>query len=189
LLEAHRQFLDDADLDPPERTVFRAGGWDHGSSAEDMRRYIQGLEANGVTVDSSATTGVFGTDSWQVGRRFGENTFWLTPSLIEVAPCSFMSCGDVGIRAVAAEVYDLTAQARSPRTLNASGVMVTVLHFDHLFRTSRGPFTSWSERDVTRRIDRFFTRIERIQRLLGLRSATFEDLQLPGRVTREQSSA
>src|SRR4051794_32862406 len=57
LTRVHERVLADAGLPAPARRALRAGGWDNGSTAEDLARYAEALRANAFEVDSSATVG------------------------------------------------------------------------------------------------------------------------------------
>jgi hypothetical protein len=60
-------------------------------------------------------------------------------------------------------------------------VLVTVLHFDELFHAGHGRsrryFAISDQKEIARRVDAFFRRIERVRRILKLEPFTF--VQLP----------
>jgi hypothetical protein len=182
LLASYEGFLADAGLPRLERLAFRAGGWDHGVTPEDIADYLDGLEGMGVMFDSSGSSGVFGTTSWRVGAPFGANTFVLDRSLIEVAPCDFADCGaPIVSRQFGAWIGRLLV--RPPiwiAPLQRHGALVTVLHFDHLFHEGRGSerrlFAIRNEAEVARRIERFMHWLSHVRRLSGLQNTTFDRL-------------
>jgi hypothetical protein len=182
LAETYEAFLADAGISRPEKLAFRAGGWDHGATREDVADYLDGLAGVGVTFESSGSSGVFGTRSWRIGAPFGENTFRLDRSLIEVAPCDFADCGaPVASPEFASWVVRLLS--RVPiwmPPLRRRGVLVTVIHFDHLFHDGRGDtrrlFALRDDAEVARRIDRFLSWLSHIRTLSGLASVGFDEL-------------
>jgi hypothetical protein len=170
LERAYSAFLEHAGLPEPRQRAFRAGGWDHGVGERDLRAYVDALREADIAIDSSASTGVFGTSSWRVGAPFGENAFWLAPGVLEIAPCLALDCGSTWRpRTIAATVRAIAAQRRL-LTRDHPGALVTVLHFDHLFRSSHV--------SIERRVDGFFALLRILRSLLRLRSIGFEDLQL-----------
>ena len=164
---SYERFLDDAGLPLPEMLAFRAGGWDYGSSSDDLRVYTEALRYAGYRTDSSACTGAFGTESWRMGGEYQSNVFSLDPGLIEVAPNVALDCGR-------------DEQGASPfGESHGSGVFVHVLHFDHLFHELRdGTYDYFGVTDpdqVDKRIERFFRTIGG-WRTPNLESSTFEDI-------------
>lgn len=182
IVEAYDAFLSDAGISRPRELAFRAGGWDYGATEEDVAQYLEGLADIGVKFDSSGSSGVFGTRSWQTGAPFGRNTFRLVRSLIEVAPCDFADCGaPVASSLFAGWIARLLL--RTPiwmPSLRRPGVLVTVLHFDHLFHEgggdSRQLFSLQDDEEVAKRIDRFFACLSHIRRISGLTALTFDEL-------------
>jgi hypothetical protein len=182
LNESYEGFLADAGIPRPEQVAFRAGGWDHGVTREDVADYLDGLAAMEVTFDSSGSSGVFDTPSWRIGAPFSENTFRLDRSLIEVAPCDFADCGaPVASRQFASWMVRLLT--RAPiwlPPLRRRGVLVTVIHFDHLFHEGRGDkrrlFVIEDDAEVAQRINRFLSWLSHVRRLSGLTSVGFDDL-------------
>jgi hypothetical protein len=181
LVGAYNEFLLEAEVTRPSALAFRAGGWDYGASKADVRDYLQGLVASGFAFESGAVSGVRGTRSWRIGAPFGSNTFELVPPLIEIAPTESMNCGaETG----SIPYFGWTSRIfRQPRLWTppfGPGVLVTVLHFDELFHTGRGPatrkFAVKDRGEVARRIDGFFKRINAARRLLQIDSCAFADL-------------
>jgi hypothetical protein len=182
LIESYESFLADAGISRPEQLAFRAGGWDHGVTREDVADYLDGLAATRVIFDSSGSSGVFDTPSWRIGAPFGENTFRLDRSLIEVAPCDFADCGaPVASRQFASWMARLLIRAPIwMPPLRRRGVLVTVIHFDHLFHEGRGDgrrlFAIGDDGEVAQRIDRFMSWLSYVRRLSGLTSVGFDEL-------------
>ena len=165
---SYERFLDDAGLPMPEMLAFRAGGWDYGSSSEDLREYTEALSHAGYRVDSSACSGTFGTESWRMGAEYQSNVFSLQPDLIEIAPNVALDCGR-------------EEQGASPFDgSHGPGVFVHVLHFDHIFHKLNGGsyeyFGVTDPDEIDTRIERFFRTIEGWRSPL-LESSTFEDLE------------
>jgi hypothetical protein len=179
---SYEGFLADAGIPRPGQLAFRAGGWDHGVTEEDVADYLAGLADIGVTFDSSASAGVFGTRSWRIGAPFGANTFRLDRSLIEVAACDFVDCGaPVASSQFVSWMARLLLQASVwMPPLRRRGVLVTVIHFDHLFHEGRGDarrlFSLTDAGEVGQRIDRFMGWLSYVRRLSGLTSVTFDEL-------------
>ena len=175
-------FLSDAGIPRPQQLAFRAGGWDHGDTAESTRAFVRALERNSFSLDSSASSGVFGTPSWRIGAPFGSNVFALSPSIIEVAPCWSLDLHvKLTTRYGLASLRRLLGQPRLWRSREAPGAFVTVLHFDHLLR----PTPSRDARDdpvprslVQERTRRFFRLASIIRAASHLNSATFEELSI-----------
>jgi hypothetical protein len=189
LLTCYEGFLADAGLPRSEQLAFRAGGWDHGATREDVADYLDGLAHIGVKYESSGSGGVFGTRSWRIGAPFGENTFQLDRSLIEVAPCDFADCGaPVASRQFGSWIARLLFRApiwMAP--FRRRGALVTVIHFDHLFHEGRGGarrlFAVRDDAEVAERIDRFMSWSSYVRRLSGLTSIRFDELmfdEIPG---------
>lgn len=171
-------FLADAEVPLPRRWAFRAGGWDYGSSPGDLAIYLEGLAAAGFEVDSTACSGAFGTQSWRIGAPFGHNAFALSDGLIEIAPCWSLDCAAPRLsRRSAAPLVALGSQRDVWARRRCSGAFVTVLHFDHLFGPARGEVRP-SFAVVRARIDRFFTNLTWLRKLLQLRSVTFDNLEI-----------
>jgi hypothetical protein len=177
----YEDFLGDVGIARPQRLAFRAGGWDHGDTAEMARAFVRAVDKNGFSFDSSASSGVFGTKSWRVGAPFGANVFALSASLTEVAPCWALNCAaGVATRDTAAAAVRLLRQPRLWLSRTAPGAFVTVLHFDHLFRgVERGSAGDFAPRAaVEEQVTRFFEMISFLRSTLHLESTTFEDLSL-----------
>jgi hypothetical protein len=180
--ESYEGFLADARIPRPGQLAFRAGGWDHGVTREDIADYLDGLADMGVTFESSASSGVFDTRTWRIGAPFGQNTFRLDRSLIEVAPCDFADCG---APVVSSQFASWIARLffRAPiwmPPLRRRGALVTVIHFDHLFHEGRGDarrlFSLADDGEVAQRIDRFMSWLSYVRRLSGFTSVTFDEL-------------
>jgi hypothetical protein len=180
--ESYEGLLADAGIPRPGQLAFRAGGWDHGVTRKDAAGYLEGLADMGVTFESSSSSGVFGTRSWRIGAPFGENTFRLDRSLIEVAPCDFADCGaPIASRQFGSWIARLLF--RPPiwmAPFRRRGVLVTVIHFDHLFHEGRGDarrlFALRDDAEIARRIDRFLSWLSYVRRLSGLSSIGFDEL-------------
>ena len=123
----YETFLAEAGVPVPDNLAFRAGGWDYGSSPEDLHTYLEALNYAGYRIDSSACSGAFGTPSWRMGAEYQANVFRLGPDLIEVAPNEARNCG------MPQHGLPSAFQSRSP----GPGVFMNVLHFDHLFHRVR----------------------------------------------------
>ncbi len=167
VLDAYRQLLEDAAIDPPPRIAFRAGGWDYGSTREDAEDYLASLSNAGIAIDSSATAGRYGGPEWRIGDRFGANLYHLTPRLIEVAPCWSLNVG--GSRPFRSSLGSFARLARAVdiwRQRQRAGVFVTVLHFDHL--VLRG--IPW--------VGRVARTLSVLERSLKLQNETFSSLEL-----------
>jgi hypothetical protein len=180
LREPYLSFLEDCGGRLPTRSAFRAGGWDHGATADESRRYVEAIAAAGFAFDSSASSGVFGTRSWRIGAPFGSNIFAMQAPVVEVASCWSLDC-DASLlsKHTARSVLELVAQPRVWASRRTTGALVTVLHFDHLFRppSSRGTVRrAISPAVALDRVERFFKVMSRVREVLNLQSITFEDL-------------
>ncbi len=185
--DSYEEVLSDAGCRKPTLPVFRAGGWDYGSSCRDLPRYIEGLVAAGFRADSSACRGIFETPTWRIGSDFGANIFWLDKGLLEIAPTWSMDIS--GRPLFPGSLRNLLSLRRQWRLWTGQlGAFVAVLHFDHLFRRwVKGSPESLALREmetVRKRIDRLFQRIVFIRSILGLTCATFEDIELGERLPR-----
>ena len=175
------RLLLDADLTPPTIRAFRPGGWDHGSTADEIQTYVSALTTCGYRVDLSDASGTFGDRTWRVGAPFGRNIYRLSGGLIELAPSWSLTCGArlASARSLAAFV----SLVRQPRVWASrrSGVAVGVLHFDHLFHdwTARnGTFGVQSASEIRGRIKRLMRGLAVLQERLELEPATLDDLGL-----------
>jgi len=181
LTSEYERFLADAGLARPKRRVFRPGGWDNGSTAEELSAYVWSLRDVGYDYDSSATSGDFGTASWRVGTAFAENVFRLDGNLVEVAPTSFANCAaPILSRETLSSLLRMAPQTRLIRR-SASGVSVLVLHFDHLLAHRAATYDRFSLPSATlveRRIQSVFRRLAFVHCVLRLTSATFDGLGL-----------
>jgi hypothetical protein len=179
LLEFYDSFLSDAGIQSPRCLTFRAGGWDHGTTMEENKRYISAVSDAGFVYDSTATRGVFGTKSFHVGSPFGNNVFRLTPTLVEVAPCWSLNCG-AGLfsRSSLGSLRSVLSQPQVWASRHSKGAFVTVLHFDHLFRlrNRQRDISSVSPSTVLARVDRFFNLISWVRTAFRLESMTFDEL-------------
>jgi hypothetical protein len=176
------QLLGDARVPAPSRAAFRPGGWDHGSTPEELQTYVRALRHCGYVIDSSDAVGTFGGPSWRVGMPFGKNAYWLSDGLMELAPSWSLTCGAPATsrQGLAA----LVALARQPQLWMSRqrGVSVGVLHFDHVFRDWHrrdGAFGVRSSAVVADRIHRVMGALAIVQARLGFEPATFDDLPLP----------
>jgi hypothetical protein len=181
LMGAFDEFLQEARITRPVDLAFRAGGWDYGSTKDDVSDYLEGLVAGGFAFESGAVAGVRGTRTWRIGAPFGSNTFNLAPPLVEVAPTDSMNCGaTVGSIPYYGWISRILRQARLWSPPLRPGVLVTVLHFDELFHLGHGDstrkFAVVDPAEVARRIDAFFKRIHTVRGLLRLEPCWFADL-------------
>lgn len=179
LLAHYDQFLEEARIQRPERMAFRAGGWDHGATREENSLYIDAVCDAEFAYDSSVTGGNFGTKEFRIGAPFRSNTFVLTPTLTEVAPCWSYDCGAdwVSLASLSA-TRGLLAQSQVWSNRKRTGAFVVVLHFDHLLR-QRGRDGGLSLSTINQRIDRFFSVMSRVKKLLRFSEAlTFDQLSL-----------
>jgi hypothetical protein len=175
------RLLRDARVQAPAIRAFRPGGWDHGSTTEEIRAYLSALTTCGYEVDSSDASGTFGDRTWRVGVPFGRNVYRLAGGLTEVAPSWPVTCGTrlVSRRGLAA----LVSLLRQPRVWMSRrpGAAVGVLHFDHLFHdwTARdGLFGVRSASVIAGRIRRLMRGLSMVQERLALEPATFDELPL-----------
>jgi hypothetical protein len=174
------QLAKDMGRPPSLPTAFRAGGWDYGSSREDLGLYLGALRRAGYAIDSSACTGAYGTRSWRLGAPFGRNTFRCAEGLVEVAPCWALDCGAEAGRLP--PLLDLIRRAGRRLWTGGRGVLVCVLHFDHLFHAGVGDgrrcFVVAEPQRIVRRIEATFTLLRRLQRLLHLELTSYHELAL-----------
>ena len=173
VVQHYNRFLAEAGIQRPGRLAFRAGGWDHGDRPDTVRAYLRALRQNSFKIDSSAASGVFGTESWRVGAPFGANVFALSDSVVEVAPCWSFNCGaKLMTRNNLGAMAELVREPRVWAKRTLPGAFVTVLHFDHLFSAEGNRSTT------NHRIARFFKLISALRTASGFESATFEDLEI-----------
>jgi hypothetical protein len=179
LLAHYDQFLEEAGIQRPERMAFRAGGWDYGATREENSLYIDAVCDAEFAYDSSVTVGNFGTTKFRIGAPFGSNTFVLTPTLTEVAPCLSYDCGANWVSfASLSATRGLLAQPQVWSNRKRTGAFVVVLHFDHLFE-QRGRGGSLSLSTINLRIDRFFSVMSLVKKLLRFSEVpTFDQLAL-----------
>jgi hypothetical protein len=181
LVRSFDEILPDMAVTRPSALAFRAGGWDCGGTAEDLAEYVAALAASGFAYDSTASAGVFGTPSWRVGAPFSENVLAME-GLVEIAATDFVNCG------LSRSITRWVGGALTTRSLSLpprqGGVLVTVIHFDHLFHAGRGDdrqLFGVTDRDVLRdRIDAFFRALSLLRRLLGLECSSFGSSPLAG---------
>jgi hypothetical protein len=177
----YETMLSDIGAPLPERLLFRAGGFDYGFTPAELADYIQALAAAGFGIDSSAYNAGNVLRGSRRASAYGENTYLLAPSVLEIAPCWFVDCG-VSFASCRSGWSQLLHHPRllSPRLHN--GVFVTVVHFDHLFHLRRGNqynyFAVTDVQTVLARIDGFFTSLRFLAKVLRLKSTVGEDLPL-----------
>ena len=181
VVDEHLEFLEAAGLTHNDVMAFRAGGWDYGVSIEDMRDFIDGVERSGCAYDSSALCGAVDRPPATSRLPYGRNAFQLRPQLVEVAPTDHVNCGLLpSIGRWSAKLVRRQALGSTARP----GVLVTVIHFDHLFHSGHGRgtryFTTTDGRSVDRRIERFFRALVAVRRVLALKSCTFDGLPWTG---------
>ena len=176
------RLLTHAELATPSTRAFRPGGWDHGSTADEMQTYLSALATCGYRVDSSDAAGAFGDRTWRVGTSFGKNVYRLPGGLIELAPSWSLTCGAplISRQGMAA----LAGLIRQPRLWMSRrcGVSAVVLHFDHLFHDWDGHHGLFGVRSpvvVADRIHRLMRGLSAVQAGLGLAPATFDDVAVP----------
>ncbi len=177
LKDLFEEFLRGAILGAPGTRIFRAGGWDYGTTPADLTTYVSGLRRAGLDADSSACRGVFGSASWCIGLPYGRNCFSLPQGLLEVAPTLPMGCGWYsGIRTRAWEQF-LYLRAACDTLRQRGGLAVLVVHFDHLFHSysSTGQPEMFAISDaatIRARIETLFRRVARWQMLTRSRPTT-----------------
>lgn len=179
VLAAYREFMAEAGAAPPPRPAFRAGGWDSGSSDDDLRTFVRALADNGFAYDSSAAR----ADGAGNRTPYGRNAFELAPGLAEVAPVSHMNARAPALsRRTVRIAAELLANPRLWAPPSRPGALVTVIHIDNVLHTGRGSrVRKWTVEDpetIERRVASHFRQLAAIRRLLRLRCATFEDLRL-----------
>ena len=166
-------FLIGAGLPRPTQPAFRAGGWDHGVTANDLKAFVEGLAAAGFAWDSSASSGIYGTRSWRIGAPYGHNVFGLDPTVVEAACCwSVDGLGRLGQPRTVKALVGLARQSRLWR--HHPGVFVTVLHFENLVRPNRA--TNMPE--ITRRIESLFSKLNIVRSALRIQSTNFDDISV-----------
>lgn len=162
----HARLLADLGVQAPRHVAFRAGGWDHGASAADTRAYVEAVAGARFTYDSSASYGTYGTESWRVGKPYGENVFRLTPDLIEVAATWSVNCGVHPLSP--RSIVSLARLLRQPGVATGrDGAAVAALHFDHLFTRSGA---------APRRATAIISWLNRVRTLLGMTSVHVAEL-------------
>lgn len=180
----YERLLRDARVPAPLIRAFRPGGWDHGSTIDEIRAYLSALTTSGYQVDSSDASGTFGDATWRVGAPFGHNIYRLPRGLIEVAPSWSVTCGArLGSRRGLAALVSLIRQPRVWIS-RRPGVAVGVLHFDHLFHDwtkPNGMFGVQSASVISERIKRSMRDLSILQEHCDLEPATFDDLPLAPR--------
>lgn len=184
VITAHHDLLGGDAATDGASAIFRAGGWDHGSTRDECAAYVHALHAAGVAIDSSASSGTYGEPSYRVGAPFGENVFRLSSGAVEVAPCLSVNIGvPLLSRANAGSAWRALNQPKLRR--RANGALVVVVHMDHLFEARRGrrrePFGVREASTVERRVSRMFSLFARLRSLGGLQATTFDRLQDSGR--------
>ena len=172
----HDRFLADAEIAAPAQAAFRAGGWDYGTTGDDLRRYVEAVDGAGFAFDSSAVAGQY----WRVAARFSANVFALSQGLVEVAPGTGADCGAALVsRRTLRALRDVLRQPELWLDPRRPGVLVTVLHFDHLFKSGRGRPEAL--------IRRHMSLLSRFGRALRLDTAGFGDLRLASQAADDQS--
>ncbi len=150
LRDVYNQVLVDAGLPLGRPVAFRAGGWDTGTSADDWRAFVSGIDDAGFAADSSRLN---------IGGRtgtFSHNAYHLTDAVIELAPCIWLNCGAAGrLRRWPSPPSAALRQWPAVPWLGRSGVMVVVVHFDHLFhgetRRTASKFALIGDKEAVRR--------------------------------------
>jgi hypothetical protein len=179
LREVYEAVLADAGIAVPDRLAFRPGGWDHGVTRDDLEQYLEGLRGAGYRIDSSATSGVFGTPSWRVGAPAGSNLYGLSPDLVEIAPCASLDCGAAPLAQPTLSFLRSVARQGALWRPPLGGVaFVVVLHFDHLFHRAGHQFAVRDERRIRRRIDGWMRRLALLRELLRLESVLLDEVRL-----------
>ncbi len=179
LREIHAKLMSDVGRASPRRLAFRAGGWDYGSSCDELSAYVEGLARAGFAVDSSACRGRFGTTNWLAETPFGSNVFRLKSGVLEIGPSLHLNCGRDSTWRLLVDLG--LALRRHPGLLRRQdGALVVVLHFDHLFHEygPRGAQENFVVKDfnvVRGRIDCIFQALQRLKLMLGLKATTFSE--------------
>lgn len=164
----YETLLDDAGIHVPSQLAFRAGGWDYGSTKDDVERFVTALTTAGFAWDSSASTGVFGTRSWRPGIPYGRNVFGLGPDLVEAGAC--WSVDRITRLFEPRTAYAFLGLAAQPKLwLRRSGIFVTVLHFNVLLESQGSPGA---------RIDALFAKLCALRRILDVDTAIFDELSV-----------
>jgi hypothetical protein len=181
IVRAYDAFLDEVGARRPVSLAFRAGGWDYGSTQDDVMDYLAALVESDFSFESGAVTGTYGTRGYRIGLPFGQNVFPLIPPLIEVAPTDSLNSGaKLGTVPSFGWLSRLVRQTRLWMPPFAPGLLVTVLHFDNLFHSGHGRSTRHFAVDdpaeVAVRIDGFFARIAAVRRLLQLEACGFGEI-------------
>ena len=179
VLAAYRDFLADAATAPPTKLAFRAGGWDSGSSDDDLRTFVRALSDNAFAYDSSASN----PDGDDCRIPYRSNTYELAPGLAEVAPVSHMNARAPALSRRSARIAaEFLTQPRLWAPPARPGALVTVIHIDNVLHTGRGAHVEkWTVQDretIERRVASHFRQLAATRRLLRLECTTFEDLRL-----------
>lgn len=178
LLFAYRTLCRDADIDSPERLIFRPGGWDAGSTAGEQKRYLEALAGAGFVFHSGDSHGTYGSRDFGIETRFGENIYELHAGLAELAPCWALNCGAICAPPILGALKRLLSQPVW-RSRRRRGAFVVVLHFDHLFhrgwRRSLKEFSVRAPEEIRARIDRTFVLLGWLSRVLSLAPIPLED--------------
>jgi hypothetical protein len=188
VLSSYRTLLQDAEIPEPAQIVFRPGGWDCGATADEQRGYLEALAGAGVMLHSGDSRGTYGTSSYRVGSRFGENVYRLHSGIVEVAPCWALNCGAPTLSLRSAATLQRLLVQPVARDRDLGGAFVAVLHFDHLFhsgwRASLREFAVRSPEAICARVDRSLRRLDGVRRRLRLTPLPLEDVRpaaaLPG---------
>lgn len=176
LRSEYERLLVDVDVPPPRALAFRAGGWDTGTSAADWAEFVEGLDDAGFSVDSSE----LGRLSDSRPGEFSRGAYALTRNLVELAPCVWMNCGAQSlIRRFPAPPRAALRQWRVAVSGRRQGVLVVVLHFDHLFNGTQKASTTnrdgFDVDDITKQVMRFIAYCNKLIRVLALRPCGIHD--------------
>ena len=170
-----------AEAGQPEAPIaFRPGGWDSGGNASEIAAYVAALAGSGVTYDSSASHGDYGSRSWRVGLPFERNVFVLRGGVVEVATTSAWNYGSR--RQEARALFRVLAQPQAYLPPTREGVLVPTLHFDHLVRPTESP------RAAADRAARVVRTLARGATVLRLTPRTFGMLQFHERGGAEEAA-
>jgi hypothetical protein len=177
VVREHERFLRDAGLVRPATLAFRAGGWDYGTSAEEMGDFLEGVARAGLTYDSSARCGT-GEAPGLTSMSLGRNVFRLRSGVVEVAATDHVNCGLVP--SLGRWLGERLREGVLSRSVTRASAVVTVLHFDHLFHAGRGSsiryFAVTDPSTVRTRIQRLFRTLRLVGAVRSLESVTFDDL-------------
>jgi hypothetical protein len=174
LRSEYERLIIDVGVPPPRELAFRAGGWDTGTTAADWAEFVEGLDGTGFSVDSSQLGRLSGTRPGE----FTRSAYGLTQKLVELAPCVWMNCGaQPPLRRFPAPPGAALRQWRVAALRQRPGLLVVVVHFDHLFSPSQEPRPSKRDGNGTaERVVRFVAYCDKLLRVLSLRPCRIQEV-------------